>query len=141
MSLACWLVGCQGKMEIGKSKFEIRKPKPARRGEVILCPSTEGRGGDRRSTCVVTSSGVLSRHMEKQIVSFRLDADKVGALDTLAQALDRDRSYLLNEAVESYLEVQQWHIEQIKAGIRQADRGKLIDHSDVKRMAARWRRR
>lgn len=79
--------------------------------------------------------------MEKQTVSFRLDSDKVRALDTVAEALDRDRSYLLNEAVESYLEVQQWHIEQIKAGVRQADRGKLIDHSDVKRMAARWRRR
>lgn len=79
--------------------------------------------------------------MEKQTVSFRLDSDKVSALDTLAQAFDRDRSYLLNEAVESYLEVQQWHVEQIKAGVRQADRGKLIDHSDVKRMAARWRRR
>ena len=79
--------------------------------------------------------------MEKQTVSFRLGSDKVSALDTLAQALDRDRSYLLNEAVESYLEVQQWQIEQIKAGIRQADRGKLLDHSEVKRMAARWRRR
>ncbi len=79
--------------------------------------------------------------MEKQTVSFRLDSDKVRALDTVAEALDRDRSYLLNAAVESYLEVQQWHVEQIKAGVRQADRGKLIDHSDVKRMAARWRRR
>ena len=79
--------------------------------------------------------------MEKQTVSFRLDSDKVRALDTVAEALDRDRSYLLNEAVENYLEVQQWHVEQIKAGVRQADRGKLIDHSDVKKMAARWRRR
>ena len=79
--------------------------------------------------------------MEKHTVSFRLDSDKVSALDTLARALDRDRSYLLNEAVESYLEVQQWQVDQIKAGIRQADRGKLIDHADVKRMAARWRRK
>lgn len=79
--------------------------------------------------------------MEKHTVSFRLDSDKVSALDTLARALDRDRSYLLNEAVESYLEVQQWQVEQIREGIRQADRGKLMDHSEVKRMAARWRRR
>ena len=79
--------------------------------------------------------------MEKHTVSFRLDSDKVSALDALARAVDRDRSYLLNEAVESYLEIQQWQIGQIKAGIRQADRGKLMDHSEVKRMAARWRRR
>jgi predicted transcriptional regulator len=79
--------------------------------------------------------------MEKQTISFRLDSDKVSALDALAEAVDRDRSYLLNEAVEAYLDVQQWQIEQIKASIRQADAGRLIDHQDVKKMAAKWRRR
>ena len=79
--------------------------------------------------------------MEKQTISFRLDAEKVSDLDTLAKALDRDRSYLLNEAVTSYLEVQQWQIEQIDKALEQADAGKLIDHSDVRKMAAKWLRR
>jgi predicted transcriptional regulator len=79
--------------------------------------------------------------MDKQTVSFRLDRKKVSALDTLAEALDRDRSFLLHEAVDAYLDVQQWHIQQIKAGIRQADAGNLIDHHRVKKLAARWRRR
>jgi len=79
--------------------------------------------------------------MDKQTVSFRLDEDKVEALDTLAKVLDRDRTYLLNEAVTAYLEVQRWHIEQIERGIRQADAGKLVDHSKVKKMVAGWRRR
>jgi len=78
--------------------------------------------------------------MEKQTISFRLDSDKVSALDTLASALDRDRTYLLNEAVEAYLEVQQWQIEHIKAAVRQADSGKFIEHGQVKKMAAKWRR-
>lgn len=79
--------------------------------------------------------------MDKQTLSFRLDSDKVGALDALAEALERDRSYLLTEAVSAYLDVQQWHIEQIKAGLRQADAGKLIDHAEVKKTMARRRRR
>ena len=79
--------------------------------------------------------------MDKQTVSVRLDADKVGALDTLAEALDRDRTYLINEAIDAYLDVQQWHIEQIKAGIRQADAGRLIDHADMKRRFARTTKR
>ena len=79
--------------------------------------------------------------MEKQTISFRIDGDKVEALDTLAEALDRDRTYLLNEAVSAYLEVQRWHIEQIERGIRQADAGKLVDHSKVKKMVAGWRQR
>lgn len=78
--------------------------------------------------------------MDKQTISFRLDAKKVDALDDLAQALDRDRSYLLNEAVTSYLDVQRWQMEQIKEGIGQANSRKLVEHSKVKRLAARWRR-
>lgn len=79
--------------------------------------------------------------MEKQTVSFRLDSDKVSALDALADALDRDRTYLLNEAVAAYLDVQQWQIEHVKAAVRQADAGRLLEHQQVKKMAAKWRRR
>lgn len=79
--------------------------------------------------------------MDKRTLSFRIDSDKAGALDTLAEALDRDRSYLLNEAVTAYLDVQHWHLEQIKAGLRQADAGTLVDHAVVKTAMARKRRR
>jgi predicted transcriptional regulator len=76
---------------------------------------------------------------EKQTISFRIDSDKVEALDVLAKALDRDRTYLLNEAVAAYLDVQQWQLEHIKASIKQADSGRFVDHGEVKRMASGWR--
>ena len=79
--------------------------------------------------------------MEKQTVSFRLASDKVSALDELANSLDRDRTYLLAEAVQAYLDTQQWHLEQIRAGIAEADAGKVIEHRRVKSMASRWRPR
>jgi len=79
--------------------------------------------------------------MEKQTVSFRLASDKVSALDELAASRDRDRTYLLDEAVQAYLDTQQWHLEQIRTGIADADAGRVIDHRKVKAMAARWRRK
>ena len=79
--------------------------------------------------------------MDKQTISFRLDSDKVSALDTLAETLDRDRTYLLNEAVTAYLDVQHWHVQQIRAGLRQAEDAKLVDHFDAKKSARRWRNR
>ena len=78
--------------------------------------------------------------MEKQTISFRLEVDKVSALDTLANSLDRDRSYLLGEAVQAYLDTQQWQLEQIRAGIAEADAGRVVDHRRVRAMASRWRR-
>jgi len=79
--------------------------------------------------------------MEKQTVSFRLETDKVAALDALAGFMDRDRTYLLSEAVRAYLETQGWQMEEIKAGIAEADAGHVVDHHRVKTMAAKWRRR
>lgn len=79
--------------------------------------------------------------MERQTVTFRLDSDKVAALDALAGSLDRDRTYLLAEAVSAYLDAQEWHLEQIRAGLADADAGRVIEHSKVKAMALKWRRR
>ena len=73
-------------------------------------------------------------------VSFRADAKKVETLDALAALQERDRSYLLNQAVDYYLELNQYHIGLIKRGIRQADRGELLDHAEVEKMVARLRR-
>jgi predicted transcriptional regulator len=80
-------------------------------------------------------------HMDKQTISFRLDSEKVDALDILAKALDRDRTYLLNEAVAAYLDMQQWQLEHLKKSIQQADAGQFVEHQEVKKMAAGWRRR
>jgi predicted transcriptional regulator len=79
--------------------------------------------------------------MEKQTISFRLESDKVSALDELAQSRDRDRTYLLAEAVQAYLDTQEWQLEQIRAGIAEADAGQVVDHRKVKAMASRWRRK
>ena len=79
--------------------------------------------------------------MDKQTISFRLDSEKVSALDVLAKTLDRDRTYLLNEAVAAYLDTQRWQLEHLKKSIKQADSGQFIEHQEVKKMATSWRRR
>lgn len=74
-------------------------------------------------------------------VSFRTDSRKVEALDALAEAQDRDRSYLLNEAIDHYLDLQEYHRRLIEDGIRQADAGQVIPHSEIKKKAAKLRQR
>ena len=59
-------------------------------------------------------------------VSFRIPAAKVEALGRLASLQDRDRSYLLNEAVEQYLALNDFHTEHIREGLRQAEQGPLV---------------
>jgi predicted transcriptional regulator len=76
--------------------------------------------------------------MSRESVTFRLDAEKRSELDAVAKALDRDRSYVLNEAVGAYLEVQRWQLAHIREGIRQADAGEFASDDEVDAAFARW---
>ena len=78
--------------------------------------------------------------MGKTTITFRLDADKREALDTIAEVADRDRSYVLNEAIDAYLDAHQWQIEHIKKGLRQAEAGQFATEKEVAKAFARWRR-
>jgi predicted transcriptional regulator len=71
-------------------------------------------------------------------VSFRIPAEKVDELDAFAKSMERDRSYLLNEALDNYLAYQRDFIAAVEEGIAAADRGELIDHEEVMKMAASW---
>ncbi len=72
-------------------------------------------------------------------ISFRAEAEKIKVLDGLAALQDRDRTYLLNEALDHYLELNQYHLDQIRQGLKQAEAGKLVNHADLKRKVASWR--
>jgi len=78
--------------------------------------------------------------MSKETITFRLDAEKRAALDEIADGLDRDRSYILNEAIDLYLEVHRWQVEHILEGARQADNEELATDEEVAEAFERWRK-
>jgi predicted transcriptional regulator len=78
--------------------------------------------------------------MGKTTITFRVDVDKREALDAIAEVADRDRSYVLNEAIDAYLDAHQWQIEHIKKGLRQAEAGQFATEKEVAKAFARWRR-
>jgi RHH-type transcriptional regulator, rel operon repressor / antitoxin RelB len=78
--------------------------------------------------------------MSKDTITFRLDPEKREALDEIAAGLDRDRSYILNEAIDLYLEVYRWQVEHILDGVRQADNEEFATDDEVEAAFSRWRR-
>ncbi len=69
--------------------------------------------------------------MKQNNISFRPDEGKIEALDAIADALDRDRSYILNEAISAYLELYRWQMKHIKEGIKQANAGRFATEKEV----------
>jgi predicted transcriptional regulator len=77
--------------------------------------------------------------MSKETISFRIPATKRAAVDELAAALDRDRSAIINEAIDAYLELHHWQVDHISRALAEADSGvEGVAHEDVfKRVRSR----
>ena len=60
-------------------------------------------------------------------ISEELDRD----LRTLAGATGRSRSWLIAEALKSYVEAERQFIEAVEQGIQAADEGRMVDHDVV----------
>lgn len=73
-------------------------------------------------------------------ISFRIAPEKVAELDRIAKALDRDRSYLLNEAVEVYLSEQKRFRAMVDEGRENIRDGKFLTHEEVEGMVDKWER-
>jgi predicted transcriptional regulator len=69
--------------------------------------------------------------MSKENITFRLDSKKRDTLDAIAAGLDRDRSYVINEAINLYLEVHEWQISEIQQSLVEAETGEFATTDEV----------
>ena len=69
--------------------------------------------------------------MATEAFTVRAESNIVHQLDHIAGSLDRSRNYLVNQAIQEYLETHYWQIEKITQGIESADRGELVGHDQV----------
>lgn len=67
----------------------------------------------------------------EKTISFRADADKIDALDSLAAAQDRPRSYLINEAISNYLELHAYQDALVRKGLDEMRKGRLVSHEEI----------
>ncbi|MDP2815830.1 MAG: ribbon-helix-helix protein, CopG family [Rectinemataceae bacterium] len=77
---------------------------------------------------------------ERINITVRFEADKVMILDELATLSDRDRSYLIREAVNEYIELRQWQIEEIRKAIAEANAGDFVPEDEMKQFFDKWTR-
>jgi predicted transcriptional regulator len=59
-------------------------------------------------------------------------------LATVAEALDKPESWVVEQAVKDFVAVQEWQLAAIQDGIAQADAGRLIPHEEVVAWVRSW---
>ena len=76
--------------------------------------------------------------MKSATVSAKLEPSVAKKLDLLAKATARSRSFLIAEAIETYVKDQVWQIQAIQEGIKEADRGNFATDKEVKKAFKKW---
>ena len=67
----------------------------------------------------------------EKTISFRTQAEKIDALDELAAAQDRPRSYLINEAISNYIELHAYQDALVRKGMEAVRKGQVVSHDEV----------
>ncbi|HXL82878.1 MAG TPA: CopG family ribbon-helix-helix protein [Casimicrobiaceae bacterium] len=76
--------------------------------------------------------------MRSSTFTVRVDADAKKRLERLAKNTGRSRSFLAAEAINEYLDVNEWQVDGIKRAIGSLDRGKGVPHDRVKDWVTSW---
>jgi predicted transcriptional regulator len=76
----------------------------------------------------------------RNVLTVRVSAELQDRLDAIADAIDRPRSWVVNRALEAFVESEAWQIEEIKRGLAEADAGEFASDAEVGAIFEKWRR-
>jgi predicted transcriptional regulator len=73
-------------------------------------------------------------------ISLRISEEKAREIEAFAKATDRSKSWLLEQALDTYLETQTWQVARIERGLAEIERGAGRPHEEVAEWLAGWGR-
>ena len=76
--------------------------------------------------------------MRSTTFTVRVDAAAKKRLERLAKSTGRNRSFIVAEAINEYLDVNEWQVAGIRQAIASLDRGEGVPHQQVKDWITSW---
>jgi predicted transcriptional regulator len=76
----------------------------------------------------------------KETLTVRVEPETRESIDAIAEATNRDRSFVINEALSAYIDVYRWQVEHIQAAISKADAGRFVPDAEVERRIRRLKK-
>ena len=76
--------------------------------------------------------------MSSTTVSVRIDPAIKKRLEKLAKSTGRSRSFLAAEAINEYLDLNEWQVAGIQKAVASLDRGEGVSHERVKEWVSSW---
>jgi predicted transcriptional regulator len=64
----------------------------------------------------------------ERTTTIRMDARTLKRADGIARAMSRSRAWVINHAIERYLDCAEWFVGAVTQGLKQAEAGDVAEH-------------
>jgi len=73
----------------------------------------------------------MSQNSPTEPITIRAPKEIVSEIDAIAAAMERSRNYIVNQALQQYVQTNAWQIERIKQGLADARAGNVTPAEEV----------
>ena len=70
--------------------------------------------------------------------TIRINDSTLGRIDGIAHNLSRPRSWVINQAIERFLDYEEWFVGQVTKGIEEANKGEIASREEVAEKFRNW---
>ena len=70
--------------------------------------------------------------------TIRMSDSTLGRIDGIARSLSRPRSWVINQAVERFLDYEEWFVDQVNSGIKEAEQGEIVSRDEIVEKFKKW---
>jgi RHH-type rel operon transcriptional repressor/antitoxin RelB len=71
-------------------------------------------------------------------LTIRLESDLKDRLDDLAIATKRSKSFLAAEAIQEFVALNEWQLQEIKTALAEADVGDFASEKELRKTLGKW---
>jgi predicted transcriptional regulator len=76
--------------------------------------------------------------MKTSTMTVRIPVELKRRLDRLACSTTRSRAWLAQDAIESYVTLNEWHVQAIHQGMNDADAARFVEHTKIAAWLRTW---
>jgi predicted transcriptional regulator len=74
----------------------------------------------------------LNRSAERT-TTIRMNGSTLKRVDGVARAMSRSRAWVINQAIERYIDYEEWFIAEVKEALKEVRAGEVVEHEAVMR--------
>jgi predicted transcriptional regulator len=68
----------------------------------------------------------------------RIDDTILERVDNLARTLSRSRSWVINQAIERFLDYEEWFVKEVEDGLAEVEKGEIATREEIEAKFRKW---